>query len=85
MGYEYRNEPAFAETTRAMQICEDDADDLRSPIAAMRTQIGLLELLMKRVQTAGAEDALAEAISHLEDAIGTLRIAADEVVENCED
>lgn len=85
MGYKYRNGPAYAEVTTAQQIAEDDADDLRAPIQGMPTQIGLLEILVSQVATAIAEDALAAAIGHLEEAIGELQIAANRVVDECED
>ena len=63
----------------------DDADDLKAPIAGMRTQIALLEALAKQVQTAAAEDALNEAIRYLVDAIAALQCGADKVVDNCDE
>ena len=82
---DYRSADPYPKQSRAMTQALDDAEDLRAPIAGMRTQIALLEVLVKQVQTAAAEDALNEAIGCLGDAISVLHVGADKVVDDCED
>ena len=81
----YRGADPYPRQSRAMQVALDDADDLKAPLAGMRTHIALLEALSCQVQTAAAEDAIREAIGHIEDAIAALQVGADRVVDDCDE
>lgn len=81
----YSSADPYPRQSRAMTQALDDADDLRAPLAGLKTQIALLEALAKQVETAAAEDAIGEAIGHLEDAIAALQVGADRVVDDCDE
>ena len=81
----YRGADLYPRQSRAMVQALDNADDLKGQAPALTATIAVFEALSRQVKTAAAEDAISDAIGHLEDAIAALRAGADRVVDDCDE
>jgi hypothetical protein len=77
----YRN-IGFETISRDYRNAEDDAHDLKSPIAGLRIQIAILNEIAKTLNTGRAEDAMGDAIQMLEEAISSLELGATRVIDD---
>ena len=81
----YRSADPYPRQSRAMIQALDDADDLRGQIPVLTGHISVLEALVMQTKTNAADDAISEAIGHLQDAIAALRCGADKAVDDCDE